>query len=105
MKSLLCIALLLASFTSHASRIKFFKVSLTEDTEELLLEKVEATIPKILRGRVRSVFHDFSCSPNNSRTIKVLSVQIDKAYKVDGNGNLVPYYVGVINYRHNSCRD
>ena len=91
------------AFNSNAFA-DFFDYKVTAPTEEKLLEYVEKIIPQILTGKVRSVFHDNRCWPNNEKTIKIKSVHVDKAYAVDEDGKLTPYYLGLINYLHNSCR-
>lgn len=103
MKKLVLISLV-STLLSSSAFAKFFQVTLTEETEPALLEKVEETIPLILKGKVRSVFHDRDCWPNNKKTIKVTSVEVNKAYDVDSQGNLNPYYIGKIHYKHKSCR-
>ena len=92
-------------FFSASVMANFFDHTVSDKTEELVLEKVEVAIPKILSGKIRSVFQGSECWPNNSKTIKVLSVMVDKAYTLGTDGKLVPYFTGTINYSHSSCRD
>lgn len=104
MKTLATLLLLTATTLSFARvGIERFSHTVSAETEELVLEKVEAAIPLIKKGKIKSPFQT-RCWPNNSKTIKVRSVTTNKAYKYIG-GELVQYFTGKINYIHKRCRD
>ncbi|MFT6631657.1 MAG: hypothetical protein ACJAS4_001613 [Bacteriovoracaceae bacterium] len=107
MKAVLILAVSLFAFSASArTGMKNFTVSVSGETEQMVLDKVEMTIPQILTGKVRSVFQSTTtCWPTNARTVKVNSVSIRKSYKVDSYGNLNPYYTGIISYTHKKCRE
>jgi hypothetical protein len=107
MKTILILAVSLFAFSASArTGMKNFSVSVSGETEQIVLEKVEITIPQILTGKVKDVFQSIAnCRPTNARTVKVNSVSIKKSYKVDSYGNLNPYYTGIINYTHKKCRE
>jgi len=104
MKTILILAVSLFTFSAISAN-KTFTHSVSAETEALVLEKVEVAIPKIISGKIKSIWQrDAGCFPNNSRTIKVNSVSIKKSYKVDSYGNLTPFYSGQISYTHKRCR-
>lgn len=106
MKTILILAMsFLALSVSARVGTKTFTHSVSGATEAIVLEKVEVAIPKIISGKIKSVFQTGQCWPNNSRTIKVTGVSVTKHFKVDSYGNLDPYYTGSIRYFHKRCRD
>lgn len=106
MKAILVLLFALSAFSVQArTGTMNFSYSVTAETEELVIEKVEATIPLIISGKVKDVWQRHAgCWPNNSRTIKVKGVSIKKSYKVDSYGNLTPYFTASIRYYHKRCR-
>jgi hypothetical protein len=107
MKTILILAIgLFAVSASARVGTKTFSHSVSAETETLVMNKVERTIPLIVSGKIKSPFQTgASCWPNNSRTIKVRSVDVKKSYKTDSYGNLTSYFTASINYVHRKCRE
>jgi hypothetical protein len=107
MKTILILAVSLFALSATArTGTKHFSHSVTAETETLVMNKVEATIPLIISGQIKDVWQRHAgCHPNNSRTIKIKGVSVKKSYRVDPNGNLLkPYFRASISYYHKRCR-
>ena len=104
MKKISTLIIALFAITAFARvGIQRFDHKLSAETEVELLDKIEEAIPLIQKGKIKSVFQT-TCWPNNKKTIKIKNIITRKAYKyVDEE--LVPYFVGKINYIHKRCRD
>lgn len=104
MKKALALTIIFVSALSFGGyRRQFFNHTVTAETEQLVLDKVERAIPKIIKGKIKDTFQT-DCWPNNKRTIKIKNVTTRKAYKYE-NDVLVPYFIGKIRYMHKRCRD
>jgi hypothetical protein len=103
MKTILILALSFLTLSATAGiGPKSFTHSVSASTEAEVLVKVEAAIPLIVSGKIKSVWQS-QCRPTNSRTVKVNGVGIKKSYKVDSYGNLNPWFTGSIRYTHKRC--
>jgi CMP-2-keto-3-deoxyoctulosonic acid synthetase len=108
MKAIIAAVLLFATASSFAGlERKRFTYSVSGASEEAVIVEVEAAIPLIQTGKIKTTFQRLAnCWPNNPSTIKIKNVSVRKfsRYNLETR-ELEDYYVGGINYLHKRCRD
>ncbi|MBT4791342.1 MAG: hypothetical protein HON90_07210 [Halobacteriovoraceae bacterium] len=106
MKKLLAIVLVSLSINAFATTTnKHFSVKFSGASEAEVMEKVEAALPSIQNGTLRSLRSDMryeQCSPIRAKYIEIAGLGIGKGY-VYANGEFTAVYTGILKVWHSNC--